>query len=87
MPGLNGTGPRGQGAMTGRRMGRCEGGQKRGLGRGFGCRRGFFGRRFSGFFGARRVTKEEEKEILEEEAEVLKNELEEVKKHLEDLEK
>ena len=87
MPGLNGTGPRGQGQMTGRGMGQCNGTQRRGIGRSFGCRRGFFGRSFGGFFATGRVTKEEEKEILEEEAEALKNELEEVKKRLEDLER
>ena len=55
MPGYDGTGPAGQGPMTGRRLGRCrEGftGQARPLrlGCGWGGRgrgRGFFGRRFN----------------------------------------
>jgi hypothetical protein len=49
MPGRDGTGPNGEGQMTGRKMGPCnkdsktepigfERGCKRGLGRGFGCR-------------------------------------------------
>jgi hypothetical protein len=68
-------------------MGQCNGTQRRGIGRRFGCRRGFFGRRFGGFFGAKELTEEEQKEILKEEAEVLKKELEDVKNELENLEK
>ena len=37
MPRLDGTGPMGQGPMTGRGMGNCGGGMRRGFG--FGCRR------------------------------------------------
>jgi hypothetical protein len=52
MPGLDGTGPRGRGSMTGRGLGRCNPDSKiqndrpfgRGLGRG--CGRGFGGRGF-----------------------------------------
>ncbi|NPV02950.1 MAG: DUF5320 domain-containing protein [Brevinematales bacterium] len=45
MPGLNGTGPLGEGSMTGRAMGRCSGNNiddiaQMGLGRGFGLGRG-----------------------------------------------
>ncbi len=44
MPYKNGTGPMGQGPMTGRRMGPCAGGTRlmdgRGMGRGNGGRRG-----------------------------------------------
>lgn len=41
MPGMNGTGPMGQGPMTGRGMGVCQGyGLGKGIGQGLGCRRG-----------------------------------------------
>jgi hypothetical protein len=55
MPNMNGKGPQGEGPLTGRKMGNCEGANKdnenfgRGAGRGRG--RGFFGR---GFFGRNR---------------------------------
>ncbi|HRR89412.1 MAG TPA: DUF5320 domain-containing protein [Eubacteriales bacterium] len=43
MPGRDGTGPLGQGAMTGRELGVCVNGNRtlygRGLGRGLNCRR------------------------------------------------
>ena len=39
MPRLNGMGPMGQGPMTGRGMGNCGGGMRRGSRFGFGCRR------------------------------------------------
>lgn len=92
MPRLNGTGPRGEGAMTGKGMGNCQGTAGARIGRSFrnGCRRGrrgFFNRTFGGFFGAGRITESEEKEMLREEAEILEKELEEVHSRLEDLEK
>ena len=40
MPGFDGTGPRGQGAMTGGGFGNCAGGFSQGLGQGFGQGRG-----------------------------------------------
>lgn len=55
MPGMNGTGPMGQGAMTGRGMGVCQGyGLGKGIGQGLGCRRGIDrgmvrGVRFNGY--------------------------------------
>lgn len=70
MPRQDGTGPMGQGSMTGRGMGPCRGGI-----RGRGMRRGM------GWFGGR-LSKDEEKEILEEEKKYLEEELEEVKKEL-----
>ncbi len=71
MPRLNGTGPMGQGPMTGRGMGNCPGG-----GRGFG--QGFGGRFFRGWPFANRggvPTKEEQKKLLLEEKEVIEQEL------------
>ncbi|MFO7816503.1 MAG: DUF5320 domain-containing protein [Thermodesulfobacteriota bacterium] len=54
MPGFNGTGPMGQGPVTGRGMGRCTGaaapGAAPGAGMGFGMGRGF-GRGRGGGFG------------------------------------
>lgn len=41
MPKFDGTGPRGEGPMTGRGFGPCGGGFGRGNGRGFGFRRFF----------------------------------------------
>lgn len=41
MPKFDGTGPRGEGPMTGRGFGQCGGGFGRGNGRGFGFRRFF----------------------------------------------
>jgi len=64
MPRLNGTGPMGNGPMTGRGRGRCTGARKglgidRGIGRGFG--RGFRGPEFADV----ELSKEEERKILE----------------------
>ncbi len=71
MPGFNKRGPRGLGPMTGRGLGPC--------GSGLAQRRRFFGRR--------RMTESEEKEVLEEEIEMLEEELDIVKKELADLDK
>ncbi len=94
MPGFDGTGPFGQGPLTGRGLGPC--------GRGFGWRRGF-GRRFRWwprFFGPafwqfapasgavpkdEREYLEEERRYLEEELETLKQELAEINKRLKEL--
>ena len=61
MPNMNGTGPQGMGAMTGRGLGPCGAGMRRGCGRGFGRGMGF--RR--GFVTPVTLTKDEEKKILE----------------------
>ncbi|MFA4999805.1 MAG: DUF5320 domain-containing protein [Patescibacteria group bacterium] len=77
MPRMNGTGPLGQGPMTGRGLGNCAGAQKsasssrgRGLGRGCGrgCGRG--GR----FFGGQPLSLEDEEKMLSEELEAIKAE-------------
>lgn len=73
MPKKDGTGPIGQGPMTGRRMGLCGG---EGMGRGIGrnCQRRF-------------LTKAEEKEVLVEEKNNLKAELQAIDERLIELEK
>ena len=70
MPNLNGMGPRGDGPMTGRAMGNCDGATRR-----FSRRRGLgFG--FRRFFGGRgqRLTLEDQEKILEEELEAVRRE-------------
>jgi len=75
MPNFNGTGPRGAGPMTGRGMGRCNGGQAgRGFGRGQG--RGFGFRRF--------FSQKEEVEDLKTYQEELKAELKAVEEKMKD---
>ena len=63
MPNMDGTGPNGRGSMTGRGMGRCGRGQRRGFGR---------------FCFRRAVTKEEEKKMLQEEQEEINKRLKEL---------
>ena len=82
MPNFDGTGPNGQGPMTGRGLGPCGGGMRRGCGRGFGRGMGF--RR--GFATPVTLTKDEEKKILEAdlkdiefEKEAIQNRLKEMK--------
>ena len=72
MPALNGTGPRGQGPMTGRGLGNCGTGY-RGFGRGFGFGRGW------GWNYPYQPTAKEEKEMLEDEIKGMKARLEELK--------
>ena len=80
MPKLDGTGPQGQGPMTGRGCGKCNGSQGTGMGvgRGLGCRGGRrgFGRMAVG------LSPDETKKALEIEKELLKQELEAVEKEL-----
>ena len=72
---MNGTGPQGQGAMTGRGLGPC--------GRGLGFRRGMgFSR---GFYGRQVITEKQEKAILEDELEALKQEIQDTEKRLKEL--
>ena len=81
MPGFDGTGPQGQGPLTGRGMGPCPGQQasprgRFGLRRGSGRGRGRFGCPWSFGFGRSTIS-------LEEEEKALKTELEEVRKERE----
>jgi hypothetical protein len=71
MPRFNGTGPTGQGARTGRGMGRCGGGLQQGLGYGRGY--GLGQRRF--ISSANNLTTlEDEEQILEKELAAVKAE-------------
>ncbi len=86
MPNLDGTGPMGEGPMTGRGLGRCSGSAPRGFGfrpirgRGLGFRRGFglgFRRRaFDNFDYA--ISREEEKRVLEDEKRLIEQRLKEL---------
>ncbi len=77
MPGFDGTGPAGQGAMTGRGLGQCGCGMRRGFGRGFGRRLGFRQQVI--------LTNEEEKKILEAEVKEIELEKQEIEKRLKEL--
>ena len=100
MPSTDGTGPMGEGPLTGRGMGRCGTGRgfaRRGVGGGGGFGRGY-GRGFQnrGFGGAfrgvynntpRTFSVAEEREILQQDAKDMELELADVKKRLQELEK
>ena len=80
MPGFDGTGPYGEGPLTGRGLGPC--------GRGLGFRRGFgrgmgFGRGLA--FGPRVITEAEEKQILQDELKALQEETKEIEKRLKEI--
>ncbi len=99
MPGLDKTGPRGQGSRTGRSLGYCPPGYSRGFrrfgrGLGLGQGRGFgFGRGWGWPFGGYpydwpfydKLTVKEEKEILTEELKGLKEEIKGIEARLEEL--
>ena len=99
MPGFDGTGPHGEGAMTGRGRGRCFGrGQDfddvarsfgRGGGRGRGRRGGpGFGRSNTQMiFNLPEISEETELSVLKEQVSVLENTLEKVKNRISELEK
>ncbi len=92
MPGGDGTGPNGEGPMTGRGMGFCAGFNVPGYanpgfggrwirrGRGFAFRRIFFPQIIQP-----QITKKQEKEILENELQRLKEEIQEIEKRLKEL--
>ena len=85
MPRRDGTGPMGQGSMTGRGMGRCPSGLGRGigltvgLGLGLGLRRGF--RRFFG-----NQSPADDVSVLKSQAEILEEELNAIKTKISELE-
>lgn len=101
MPLRDGTGPLGQGPLTGRGLGPCSGdpvpfipgrglglGRGRGLGRGFGRGLGFgagWGARFAGY-GAVAPEAVDEKSLLQERLNVLESALAAVRRRLGDLE-
>ncbi|OGJ15461.1 hypothetical protein A3K73_04305 [Candidatus Pacearchaeota archaeon RBG_13_36_9] len=81
MPNMDKTGPAGQGPMTGRGLGPCGGGMRRGCLRGFGMGRGFG-------FGYRRqvtLTKDEEKKILEADLKDIEVEKEAIQRRLKEM--
>ena len=85
MPNRDGTGPMGQGPMTGRGMGPCGAGQARGFGGGRGFGRGQ-GRGFGRVIPVyQEPTKEQEAEILKAEKTEIERELKEIEKRLKEL--
>jgi hypothetical protein len=96
MPRGDGTGPAGQGSMTGRGMGFCAGfnsagfmnggfGRGRGLGRGFGWRARAM--QVTPNQQPAAITEKQEKQLLEQELNVLKEEMEEIEERLKELKK
>ena len=77
MPGFDGTGPAGQGTMTGRGLGPCGCGMRRGFGRGFG--------RGLGYRRQVALTKDEEKKILEAELKELNLEKQDIEKRMKEI--
>lgn len=67
MPNMDGTGPNGAGSMTGKKAGKCAGGQSQNVGRGQGLGRGRGLRRFfgSGIKNSQNLD-DREKELLNE---------------------
>ncbi|MGM0509391.1 MAG: DUF5320 domain-containing protein [Fusobacteriota bacterium] len=95
MPAGDRTGPNGEGAMTGRGLGKCNGNDYPGAFNNFrGCRRGGrgFGRgyaRGAQGFGYRRyqnATASDQKSFLENEKEILKNQMDDLQKRISELE-
>ena len=88
MPGRNGTGPMGTGAMTGRGLGSCAGmgisGKSTGLRRGMACRRGF-GRGFRRFSAIGNPAVDDRRDILQVQKNALINRLAAIDKQLESL--
>jgi len=84
MPGRDGTGPSGQGPLTGRGFGPCGRSMafRRGFGRGFGWRRQYFDEPIA---EPLTLTKEEQKKILEEEKKDLELELQRTQEKLKKL--
>jgi len=85
MPRFDGTGPLGQGPLTGRGLGPCATGKPYGL-RGTRPRFGIsWGRRFWGNTYQQEVNPKSEKEMLKEESKALEKELEAIKKRLNEI--
>jgi len=82
MPGQDGTGPNGQGPMTGRGLGSCGKGLGLGMRRGFG--RGLGRARCPAKFAVG-FSKEEEKKILEAELKEIDTEKQEIAKRIKEL--
>lgn len=86
MPRRNGTGPLGQGPMTGRGLGNCTGvrsaqyGLGLGFGRGVGCRRGFGGNYYQ-----EPIAYKPDKDFLADQKKYLKDRLDIINSQLEEL--
>jgi len=91
MPGRDGTGPMGQGAMSGKGFGACQTGwgrgYARGMGRGMGPGAGYGCRKPGGRFMTGMASGWTDKEVLEDQQEFLKSRLDEVSKQLEEINK
>ncbi|HHX32001.1 MAG TPA: DUF5320 domain-containing protein [Bacteroidales bacterium] len=92
MPRRDGTGPGGDGPMTGRGLGFCSGadvlkyGAGIGLGLGLGLARRFgLGRRLGRNIEASEIAPESQKEMLQKEKEILQNRLDDINKQLKKL--
>jgi hypothetical protein len=85
MPGMDRTGPLGQGPLTGRGLGPCGAGAgfRRGFGRGMG--RGFGFRRFVMTPQTMELTPANEKQILKQELKEIELEKKEIEKRLKEL--
>ncbi|MFX1508538.1 MAG: DUF5320 domain-containing protein [Promethearchaeota archaeon] len=77
MPGRDRTGPDRYGPLTGRSLGLCRGGLRRGFGRRLGFRR---------YLDQISLTKEEQKRILEEELKYIETEKKDIEKRLKEIE-
>ena len=101
MPGGDGTGPMGQGSMTGRAAGFCVGYSTPGYanpvsGRGFGYGRGFgFGRGWGrgrgrgfgwGIIPPQQVAPQQEADMLKDEAKAMQNEMKAINERIKELE-
>ncbi|MFA7707731.1 MAG: DUF5320 domain-containing protein [Candidatus Pacearchaeota archaeon] len=85
MPNMDRTGPQGMGAMTGRGLGPCGAGMRRGCGRGFGRGMGNgFGFR-AGYNQPVSLTKDEEKKILEADLKDIEAEKEAIQRRLKEM--
>ena len=92
MPGRNGSGPLGQGALTGREMGVCTGARQSRLFSRRGCGMGFGGRGENGYgigggvgYGINGLGGgATDKELLKEERELLKQRMDQIDQSLED---
>lgn len=90
MPGRDGTGPVGAGALTGRGLGLCndanmmKSGSGLRIGLGLSCRRGF-GRGYGRSFASMRNYDKTQKDILQEQKSMLQNQIEAIDKQLENL--
>ena len=88
MPRLDGTGPMGQGSMTGRGMGNCRPQMRRGLGQGQGQGQGRGWRRWFGFSNQQvsQPTKEEEIGETKSNIQEMEQEIKDMQNYLKDLE-